>query len=75
MMAFKIPVADEAVAQVAMTVLFDRILAEQVTGEPEAEATAAKMLDAASRVQFQPSTRRLVLTFDLGMSPASDEDS
>lgn len=73
-MAFKIPVADEAVAQVAMTVLFDRILDGEISGEPEAGSIAGKLVDAAARVQFQPSTRRLVLTFDLGMSPATEDD-
>jgi len=72
-MALKIPVADEAVAQVAMTVLFDRILDTEVTGEPEAASLAGKVVDAASRVQFQPSTRRLVLSFDLAMSPAEED--
>lgn len=71
-MAFKIPVADEAVAQVAMTTLLDRILDTETTGEPGAPSMAGKLIEAASRVQFQPSTRRLVLTFDLAMNPAED---
>jgi hypothetical protein len=55
-------------------VLFDRILDGEISGEPEAGSIAGKLVDAASRVQFQPSTRRLVLTFDLGMSPATEDD-
>ena len=67
-MARQIPVGDKAVAQVAMTTLFTEVLASQVTGEPTPGECAQLLLDAASRVQFQPSTRRLILTFDLGMS-------
>ena len=73
-MAYKIPVADEAVAQVAITKLIGLILTSEVTTEPEPASMATKVIDAASRVQFQPSTRRLVLTFDLGMSPDEDGD-
>jgi hypothetical protein len=73
-MAFKIPVADEAVAEVAVTKLLERILASEVTTEPDSRSMALKVLEAASRVQFQPSTRRLVLSFDLAMSPDEDGD-
>ena len=73
-MATPIPVADAAVAQVAMTVLFDKILDGEISGEPDASSVAGKLVDAAARVQFQPSTRRLVLTFDLGMTPAAEDD-
>jgi hypothetical protein len=68
----RIPVTDQAVAKVALTVLFDEFLDDEVTGEPEADSLAAKLIDATSRVQFQPSTRRLVLTFDLGMSSGDE---
>ena len=68
-----IPVADQAVAQVAMTTLFDQILGSETTGEPTAASVAGKLVDAASRVQFQPSTRRLILSFDLGMSPTEED--
>jgi hypothetical protein len=71
-MAFKIPVADEAIAQVAMTVLFENILSTEVTTEPDPVSVAKKLLGSAM-VRFQPSTRRLVLTFDLAMSN-SEED-
>ena len=67
-----IPVTDRAVAQVAMTVLFDETLANQPTGEPQADALAAALVDSAAVVRFQPSTRRIILTFDLGMSPEED---
>ena len=72
MAAGPIPVADEAVAQVAMTVLFDNILASEVTAEPDPVSLAKKLL-ASAQVRFQPSTRRLVLTFDLAMSPTEDD--
>ncbi len=73
-MVLRIPVADEAVAEVAITKLFERVLATEVTTEPDAASMASKVIEAASRVQFQPSTRRLVVTFDLGMSPDEDGD-
>lgn len=72
-MALKIPVADEAVAEVAVTKLLERILTTEVTTEPDPRSMALKVLEAASRVQFQPSTRRLVLSFDLAMSPDEDD--
>lgn len=72
-MVDRIPVADEAVAQVAMTVLLEGILATEVTTEPSPASVAKKLL-AASRPRFQPSTRRLVLSFDLAMSPDEDGD-
>jgi hypothetical protein len=71
-MALRIPVADEAVAKVAITKLLEQVLASEVTTEPKADSMASKILEAASRVQFQPSTRRLVLSFDLGMTPEED---
>lgn len=67
-----IPVADEAVAQVAMTVLLTDILATEPTTEPDPASVAKKLL-ASAQVRFQPSTRRLVLSFDLAMSN-SEED-
>ena len=73
-MVTRIPIADEAVAHVALTTLLTRILATEQTTEAKPESMAGKVLEAASRVQFQPSTRRLVLTFDLGMSPDEDGD-
>lgn len=73
-MVLRIPVADEAVAEVAITKLLERVLASEKTTEPQPGSMAVKMLEAASRVQFQPSTRRLVLSFDLGMSPDEDGD-
>jgi hypothetical protein len=67
-----IPVADEAVAQVAMTVLLESILATEPTTEPDPTSVAKKLL-ASAMVRFQPSTRRLVLSFDLAMSSGEDD--
>lgn len=67
-----IPVADEAVAQVALTTLLENILSTEPTTEPGAASVAKKLLSSAA-VRFQPSTRRLVLSFDLAMSPAEDD--
>ncbi len=71
-MAHQIPVTDQAVAQVAMTVLLTQILAFEVTGEPVPGSLAGKLVEAASRVKFQPSTRQLVFTFNLDMSPTDE---
>ena len=72
-MAAQIPVADEAVAQVAITKLLEQVLAGERPTEPDPASMARQVLAMAS-VRFQPSTRRLVLSFDLAMSPA-DEDT
>lgn len=66
-MARKIPVADKAIAEAALSALI-----HQENGMDPAEAwpLAEQMVRAASKVRFQPSTRQLVLTFDLGMSPS-----
>jgi len=59
-----IPVADQAVAQAALTAIL----------EPHAGSDAEQFADAlirdASKVKFQPSTRQLVMTFDLAFSAA-----
>lgn len=68
-MAHQIPVTDQAVAQVAMTVLLTELLASEATGEPNPASLAAALIHATSRVKFQPSTRQLVLTFNLDMGP------
>lgn len=63
MAAGPIPVADTAVGMAALIALLD--------GMPGAEFdpdTVAAYILAAAKVRFQPSTRRLVLTFDLEMS-------
>ena len=67
-MAGQIPVADAAVAQVALTRLLEDVLASEKSTEPDAMTMAYKILAATSGVKFQPSTRRLVLSFDLAMS-------
>lgn len=57
-----IPVADEAIARAALTSML------QAQYDEGGEAlTADFLVDTASRVQFRPATRQLVLTFDLAM--------
>jgi hypothetical protein len=68
-MARKVPVADEAIALVVL----DQIALMYDQDEENQTATLTEFLvKTAARVQFQPSTRRLVLTFDLGMSPTEE---
>lgn len=67
-----IPVADEAIAQVAMTMLLTEVLSTEVSTEPVPASVARKLL-ASAVVRFQPSTRRLVLSFDLAMSNSEDD--
>jgi hypothetical protein len=51
----------------AMVSLLDQI--DSATYEStDLDSIAAHILAAASKVRFQPSTRQLVLTFDLAMS-------
>ena len=68
MAAGPIPVADTAVGMAALIALLD----EMPGAEFEVDSVAAYIL-AAAKVRFQPSTRRLVLSFDLAMSPAEDD--
>lgn len=65
-MARKIPVADEAIARAALAALL-----EEADMDPSIDI-AELIVNTASRVQFQPSTRRLILSFDLGMSTAEE---
>lgn len=65
----RIPVADKAIAQVALTELLARVLSSEKVTEPNPASMAGKLLEASSGVKFQPSNRRLVLSFDLGMDP------
>jgi hypothetical protein len=69
-MASKIPVADRAIANAALTELLMHVEDDDGALPPVGTGTmmAAALVGAASRVRFQPSTRQLVLTFDLGMS-------
>ena len=62
-----VPVADKAVAQAALSSL--------LTDEYDAgySLVAEFLVDTASRVRFQPSTRQLVLTFDLAMGSDTPE--
>jgi hypothetical protein len=57
-------IGDEAVARVAMTNLCEQI-AEDDRTFGDAAAFGAAIVAAAQTVQFQPTSRRLVLTFDL----------
>ena len=59
-----VPVADKAVAQAALSSL--------LTDEYDASYSEF-LVDTASRVRFQPSTRQLVLTFDLAMGSDTPE--
>jgi hypothetical protein len=65
-----IHVADRAIANAALTELLIHVEDQEGKLYPAGTATAmaAEILDAASKVKFQPSTRQLVLTFDLDMS-------
>lgn len=69
----RIPVADKAIAQVALTELLERVLSSEKVTEPDPASMAAKLVEAASGVKFQKAASRLVLSFDLGMSGEEDE--
>lgn len=72
-MARKIPVADEVIAEVALTKLIELgELVPTADGEVPTYSIVALFLTSAAKVRYQQSTRQLVLTFDLGMSPAED---
>ena len=74
-MARPIPVADKAVAQAALTDLMAAAVTN-VTSYPDREQgawLAAELIGFASKVRFQPSTRQLVLTFDLAMGSDTPE--
>jgi len=62
-----IQVGDKAVALSALASLL-----REVDGVPlakdDVDTISEQMIAAASRVKFQPSTRQLVLTFDLAFS-------
>lgn len=66
-MSEPIPVADEAVALAALARITRHLLKEG-----EDLLIAHILVSQASRVQFRPSTRQLVLTFDLAMGEPSD---
>jgi len=70
-----IPVADKAIGNAALTELLMAAI-EKATGDPNPETAvrvAADLIDDASKVRFQPSTRQLVLTFDLAMRSDSTD--
>lgn len=64
-MARKIPVADTAIARAALDELVQIF---NDSGLDQTMTSTEFFLDCASKVKFQPSTRQLVLTFDLDMS-------
>ena len=65
-----IPVADKAIAESALSTLIN---AESGMDPSEAWPLAESIVRAAAKVRFQPSTRQLVLTFDLAMGSDSTE--
>lgn len=71
-------VADKAIAQVALaSVTAGHLDKYPELEDPEglSEAMAAFLLDKASKVRFQPSTRQLVLTFDLAFNSNEPDTS
>lgn len=72
-----INVADKAIANAALTeVLMNGI--EEATGDPNATTAillADYLITQASKVRFQPSTRQLVLTFDLAFNSSEPDTS
>lgn len=71
-MGAPIKVADTAVGMAALIALLDEIDRE-VYIVADIDSVAAHILAAASKVRFQPSTRQLVLTFDLSMDTADPQ--
>lgn len=75
-----INVADKAVAQAALTEVLSDLLDSKEHPELEdpiglADETVSYLLGKASRVRFQPSTRQLVLTFDLAFNTSEPDTS
>lgn len=71
----KVNVADAAVAQAALTALFKDFC--DADGQPYDDTdipslVAQELISGAARVRFQPSTRQLVLTFDLAFGDQPD---
>lgn len=71
-MARKIAVSDKAIALAALEEVA-QTFEEAYSGPAEVGAFPAFLVEVASKVRFQPSTRQLVLTFDLDMSGAADQ--
>lgn len=67
----QISIGDEAIAQVAMTKMFEAFAGSGLTEEGMADWFLRK----ASKVRFQPSTRQLVLTFDLAFNTSEPDTS
>lgn len=65
-----IPVADQTIA---MSVL-DQVYASWLKDETD-EGLAAWILQHTAKVRFQPSTRQLVLTFDLAFNTSEPDTS
>lgn len=62
-----IPVADKAIANAALTeILMVEFASATGDANPQtATLVAAGLINQAAKVRFQPSTRQLVLTYDL----------
>lgn len=69
-------VADQAVAVAAMTAVLDQISGSQATDNYANNGSSRDVVEflvgEASRVQFRPSTRQLVLTYDLAFGTPED---
>lgn len=71
-----IPVADDAIAQVALTNMFRGFCdseGEMYSDQELPGLIAKELLVRAARVRFQPSTRQLVLTFDLAFNTSEPD--
>lgn len=71
-MGRRVPVADKAIAEAALAAI-------ETEYDQACEAAGGNsltfgefLLEWASKVKFQPSTRQLVITLDLGMGDAGD---
>lgn len=75
-MARTTPVADKAIANAALTeILMVEFAAATGDANPQtATLVAAGLVNQASKVQFQPSTRQLVLKFDLAFGTPDSTD-
>lgn len=70
-----VPVADKAIANAALTEMF--LTFSDPEGEPTGPAMAVviaeELVTRASKIRFQPSTRQLVLTYDLSFGGDASE--
>lgn len=70
-----INVADKAIANAALTEMFLNFTDPQgnPTGPEMAVVIAEELVTQASKIRFQPSTRQLVLTFDLAFNTSEPD--